>query len=137
AERQLLERPTGHRVFQTIGTLGEEELLAVLLQRRFISMIFVPIYDMAIDALSDPSAITVVRQILREEYPGQHGTTPSHREDLVHDLLLLGATKDQILASRPSPATTSIIEDTLRLMYAAGSSTSRDIEVLAMLRFWG
>lgn len=135
-ERELLDRLTNHRVFQAIDSLPHEDLLAILLQRRFISLIFAPIYDIGIDSLSDPSAITLVRQILREEYPGQDGKTPSHREDLVHDLLLLGATKAQVHACEPSAVTTSVVADTWRLM-AHAATTNSDLQVLTMLRFWG
>jgi hypothetical protein len=38
---------------------------------------------------------------VREEYPDPSGNTPSHHEDLVHDLIALGATRVQILGCRP------------------------------------
>lgn len=136
-ERQLLDRLTSHPVLQTINTMSHEQFLAMLLQRRFISLIFAPVYDMGIDALADTTALTLVRQILREEYPGQDGTTMSHREDLVHDLGLLGAPKADVLACRPSAATVSVLVDTLELMAEAAATDTTDLKVLTMLRFWG
>jgi hypothetical protein len=51
-----------------------------------------------IDALADPTAVTLDR----EEYPDPSGNTPSHREDLVYDLIALGATRAQILGCLPT-----------------------------------
>jgi len=52
-ERCLLQRLTDHPVLRRVASLTRTELVALLLQRRFISMIFTPVYDMGIDALSD------------------------------------------------------------------------------------
>ena len=77
-----------------------------------------------------------MREILREEYPDALGSKPSHREDLVYDLVVLGATRSQVLASRPSAVTVRVVEETLGLMLDAAAADS-DIAVLTMLRFWG
>jgi hypothetical protein len=135
-EQDLLARLTSHPVLRDIESLPQELFVAVLLQRRFISLIFPTIYDMGIDALCDATALRLARQILREEYPDKSGRTPSHREDLVSDLEFLGAAKGEILASRPSSATAAMVADTLKLM-ADASVEASDVRVLAMLRFWG
>jgi hypothetical protein len=135
-EGELLDRLTGHPALQSLDSWPPERFLAMLLQRRFVSLIFTPMYDIAIDALRDPPAIRLVRQILREEYPGRFGRQPSHREDLVHDLLVLGATTDQVLACRPTPTTSSILTDTLHLMSDAAHDAS-DLRILTIVRFWG
>ncbi len=137
-ERQLLARFTSHPVLQAVGTLPDEQFLAVLLQRRFLSLIFTTVYDIGIDALSDETATKFVGVILREEYPDDTGETRSHREDLVGDLDVLGATKAQVLGCRPTAVTTSILLDTLELIGdSAGIGAAGDVKVLAMLRFWG
>ena len=135
-EAALLERFVAHPVLAHIETLSDERLLDLLLQRRFISLIFTPVYDMGIDALSDAGAVRLVREIVREEYPGEHGDKPSHREELVADLLALGATREQILASRPTPATLDALTTSLGHMARAGSEQG-DLGVLTILRFWG
>ncbi len=136
AEAELLARFTAHDLFATIEQLDDAAFLEVLLQRRFLSLLFPVIYDVGIDGLSDEITIRLVREILREEYPDPGGATPSHREDLVADLRALGATREQILASRPTAATTAVIEDTLaRVLDAA--ALSGDVGVLTILRFWG
>jgi len=135
-EAGLLARFSGHALVRGIERLEHDQFLEVLLQRRFISLQFPVIYDIGIDGLSDPAAITLVREILREEYPDASGSTPSHRENLVSDLLALGATRQQVLASRPTAVTTAVIEDTLELMFDAAQSRT-DVRVLTILRFWG
>jgi hypothetical protein len=132
----LLVRFTGHGLLRDIERLDQGAFLEILLQRRFLSLLFPVVYDVGIDGLTDVTAIELVREILREEYPGPSGSKPSHREDLVYDLLVLGATRSQVLASRPSAVTVSVIEETLALMLEAAAADS-DIPVLTMLRFWG
>jgi len=136
AEAELLARFTAHELFATIEQLDDAAFLEVLLQRRFLSLLFPVVYDVGIDGLGDETAILLVREILREEYPDPGGATPSHREDLVADLLALGATREQILASRPTAATAAVIEETLALMLD-GAAQHGDVAVLTILRFWG
>ena len=136
AEARLLARFTAHEVFTDIAGRDRDELLEILLQRRFLSLLFPVVYDIGIDGLTDPTAIALVREILREEYPDPTGATPSHREDLMSDLLTLGATRPQVLAVRPSAITTGVVEETIALMLDATAAGS-DVDVLTILRFWG
>jgi len=136
SEAALLARFTARPVFQTIKLRPQSEFLGMLLQRRFLSLMFPAIWDVGIDALTDEMAIRVVRQILREEYPDASGGTPSHREDLVHDLLVLGATKAEIFACRPTPVTAAVIQETFALMGDVAAEMS-DVKLLTILRFWG
>jgi hypothetical protein len=135
-ERELLAGFTAHRLFARIVDLERDAFLEVLLQRRFLSLLFPVVYDIGIDGLTDATATRLVREILREEYPDPSGGTPSHREDLVADLLALGATRSQILRSRPTPVTAGVIEETLELVLDAAAAEG-DVPVLATLRFWG
>jgi len=132
-ERCLLQRLTDHPVLQRVASLTRTELVALLLQRRFISMIFTPVYDMGIDALSDADALGLAREIVREEYPQGR---PSHREDLVDDLMSLGATRSQVLACKPTAETIATVNESLELM-AEATTADGDVRVLAMLRLWG
>jgi hypothetical protein len=135
-EGELLERFTAHRVLTGLERLPRPAFLEILLQRRFVSLMFPVMYDIGIDGLTDPTAIKLVREILREEYPDPTGNTPSHREDLVHDLVVLGATRADILGCRPTPATLAAIERTFGLIGEAAAA-SRDLELMTILRFWG
>lgn len=136
AEAELLAQFTGHRLFAAIDDLDRAAFRELLLQRRFLSLLFAVVYDIGIDGLADDAATRLVREILREEYPDASGATPSHREDLVGDLLALGATREQIMGARPSAVTTSVVQETLALMLDAAAAPG-DTAVLTILRFWG
>jgi len=136
SESELLSRFTAHPLFASVETRDSAALVDVLLQRRFLSLLFPVVYDVGIDSLTDPVAVRIVREILREEYPDATGATPSHREDLVTDLLVLGATREQILASRPSAITADVVQETLALILDAAAAGG-DLAVLTILRFWG
>jgi len=136
SEAGLLARFTAHDLFSDVEQLERDAFLEVLLQRRFLSLLFPVVYDAGIDGLGDATAVRLVREILREEYPDPSGGTPSHREDLVSDLLTLGATRAQVLGSRPTAVTAMVLEETLALMLDA-AATGGDVAVLTILRFWG
>jgi hypothetical protein len=136
SEAELLARFAAHDALAGVEAMDEDGFLEMLLQRRFLSLLFPVMYDLGIDALGDDGAIRLVREILREEYPDPSGATPSHREDLVSDLLVLGASRAQILGSRPSAITAGVVEETLEIMREA-SVQSGDAAVLTILRFWG
>jgi hypothetical protein len=136
SEAALLKRFTSHPVLSGVRRLSTGAFLDVLLQRRFLSLMFAVVYDIGIDGLDDDAAVRLVREILREEYPDPSGATPSHREDLVADLLVLGATRELVLASRPSAVTAGVVADTLALMLDAAAAGD-DVAVLTILRFWG
>jgi hypothetical protein len=136
SEAALLERFTSHPVLGGVQALSTAAFREVLLQRRFLSLAFPVVYDIAIDALDDDLTVRLVREILREEYPDPSGATPSHREDLVADLLVLGATREQVLAARPSAVTAGVVADTLALVLDAAAARD-DVAVLTILRFWG
>jgi hypothetical protein len=135
-EDDLLARFTAHPVFRRIEDIGDDAFLEILLQRRFLSLMFPVMYDVGIDGLTDPVAIRVVRGILREEYPDPSGQTPSHREDLVADLTVLGATRAEVLASRPTAVTRVVIERSFALI-AEATERDSDLELMTIIRFWG
>jgi hypothetical protein len=136
-EHELLSQLTCHPVLEKVNSLPQEQFFEMLLQRRFISLIFSTVYDIGIDALTDDVALKLARQISREEYPDDTGETPSHREDLVHDLGILGVPRTEVLACRPTDVTISVVVDTLKLIGDLAASGDSSIKVLTMLRFWG
>jgi hypothetical protein len=138
-EDNLIAEFRGHPVLRDIETVPEETLHEILLQRRFVSLAFTPAYDLAIDLLTDEQAIRTARVILREEYPEgtTPGGTPSHREDMVTDLLAVGIDRSALLRSRKSPATAAAVEASLELIATAGESKYADVELITLLRFWG
>jgi hypothetical protein len=134
-EDELILNFRGHAIFQQIETMPHEIFLDILIQRRFLSYEITNCYDMAIDGLNNEKAIEIARQIVREEYPGLNGKTPSHREDLMHDLIALGATKSKVLKSSPTRLTSLTIDSTKELIRNA-VITESDHKILTLLRFW-
>lgn len=135
-EDELLVRFTAHPVFTGIEQIEQDAFLEILLQRRFLSLMFPVMYDIGIDGLTDPVAVKLVREILREEYPDPSGETPSHREDLVADLVALGATREQVLAARPTAVTQAVIEGSFAVL-AQAAQREDDLELMTIIRFWG
>ncbi|MBE1573756.1 hypothetical protein ACFORH_15480 [Amycolatopsis roodepoortensis] len=138
-EDGLIERFRRHPALRGVTELSPEDLHAVLLQRRFLSLAFTMAYDLAIDLLTDEQSKRIARVIIREEYPDNTspGSTPSHREDLMADILALGVPREALVRSRRSLATTACVDTTMELIASAGDSKYADVELLTILRFWG
>jgi hypothetical protein len=136
-EDKLITRFRGHPVLTGVSHLVAAEFHAVLLQRRFLSLAFTPAYDLAIDMISDERSVRIARAILREEYPGEDGRTPSHREEMKEDMLRLGVSRDDLVRSRPSARTVGTIMSTLELISDVGGGEHPDTGLITILRFWG
>ena len=126
-----------HPVLVNLDLLSPADFADILLQRRFLSIAFTPAYDLAIDLLEDEKGLEIARVILREEYPGSEGYTRSHREDMKEDLLRLGVSRKDLVATRPTAATIQSITDTFTLISDAATGEHPDVRLLTFLRFWG
>lgn len=135
-EDELIARYAHHPVLANVGRLSEEDFAAVLLQRRFLSLAFTPVYDLAIDLLRDEEGLRVARVILREEYPDSRGMR-SHREDMTSDMYRLGVSRQALVHTRPTAATKHAVDATFGLIADAGTREDADLRVLTILRFWG
>ena len=136
-EDGLIEQFRQHPVLKNLDLIADADFVAMLLQRRFLSLAFTPAYDLAIDLLNDEQGLKIARVILREEYPGSKGYTPSHREDMKEDLLQLGVSRRDLVETRPTGATVQAITKTLGLISEAASGNFADAQLLTILRFWG
>jgi hypothetical protein len=139
-EDDLIKKFSQNAFFQTLPTNNWETIHHVLLQRRFVSHIFTPIYDLIIDGFTDTEAKKLVRILIREEYPDAHGNTASHREDLFHDLTQLGIASARIWSSRPSEKTQLFIQQCFEQVYTLCNEKDeilRNLGLLLMVRFWG
>jgi hypothetical protein len=138
AEDKLIEAFRNHLVFKNIEVISDSSFLRILLQRRFLSLIFTVVYDLSIDAIENRGCKEIVRKILRDEYPLRNfEETPTHREDMFHDLLMVGAKREDILKELPSKITKKVIEETLAMVQGAATEESAELKVLTILRFWG
>lgn len=137
AEDQLILDFRNHPVFARMIEMSRTEFLEILLQRRFISLAFVPFYELALDALLDEPIKKVVRALICEEYDSAGELT--HRERLVCDLLAVGASRDQINRCRASDHTMTVAA---ALIEAVRKTDDHDddtyqISILSTLRLAG
>lgn len=137
-EEALLHEFRSILFFSQAAKMQFTEQQEILLQRRFHSFEFTKIYDYLIDAIVDPFGRETARSILRDEYPGELGDLPSHREDLFEDLKTFGIDPETIFRSRPSKATRRTIEEVQVAVFdILGNLEGRELRALATLRFWG
>lgn len=68
-ETSLIAKFRSHPLFDQIDALAWQDLLAILIQRRFLSLSIVNLYEFVIDALTDEQIKQTVRGILNEEFP--------------------------------------------------------------------
>jgi hypothetical protein len=137
-ERLRIEEFRSHPILASLAHLSWDQLLAILLQRRHLSLAIVNLYEAVIDSLEDEEMKANVRQILHEEYPrNTRGVAlPSHRELLFQDLLNLGANRQQILCTPESPITAAVRRDSQHQLTACFEHPLGQLGVLTFLRFW-
>ncbi len=133
-ENQLINEFNSQRVLSSLNKLSDESFRQLLLQKRFHSLAFTPLYDAAIDGLSNKNAIDTCRQIVREEYPP---ALPSHREDLASDLKTVGISSKEILKSYPTSKTLDCLNQLFSILRLTAPEDFHEIKVLTLLRFWG
>lgn len=134
-----IEEFKDHQVIKNVSKLSTDQFYELLLQRRFISHVVTNLYDLAIDSKITNECKLILRRIQREEYPcpsSKEQHPPSHREDLVYDLQLLGLSLEQILRSRPSRPTRICVDAMINKMLDYGSEYSAT-KTIAFIRFAG
>jgi hypothetical protein len=134
-EHDLVAAFESHPVLAHFERLSREQVLDILLQRRFVSLAITPLYDLAIDAFEDLELKRCLREILREEYPGNG--RPTHREDLMEDLRALGASWERVVSSGVTPAMAQCIERLLSALRMREERSMYEVRVLSFVRFAG
>jgi hypothetical protein len=137
-EISLIEKFKSHPLFTQIDSIDWPDLLEILIQRRFLSLSIVNIYEFVIDALVDPQIKQTVRGILNEEYPRNTKGIPllSHRELLFQDLLNLGANPEMILATPETAVTHMLREQSYQLLVGCLQEKYGQVGLIVFLRFW-
>ena len=137
-ERTRIASLRAHPLLANVAALSWDELLAMLLQRRFLSLSIVNVYEFVIDALENEAIKATVRLILHEEYPRNTRGVPlaSHRELLFRDLLHLGASREQILSTAESAETRQVRLTSLEALQSCLNQPHSDLALIAFLRFW-
>lgn len=117
-EISLITKFRSHPLFKQIDAITWPDLLKILIQRRFLSLSIVNLYELVIDALTDEQIKQTVRGILNEEFPRNTKgiPLPSHRELLFQDLLNLGSTSEMILITPETPTTQKVRNESYQRM---------------------
>jgi len=137
-EISLIEKFMSHPLFIHLDAIAWNDFLEILIQRRFLSLFIVNIYEFVIDSLADREIKRTVRGILNEEYPRNTKGVPlpSHRELLFQDLLNLGATYETILTTAETPVTQMVRDESYKLMVSCLGEEYCQVGLVAFLRFW-
>ena len=112
-ENQLIEKLRSHPTLSNLDKLTNQQFEHFLLQRRFFSLWFTPILEHVLVGLENQDMKKIIGWLIREEYPLN---APSHREDIVSDLMKIGISKSKILTTKPTNRTQEIINKTLKLL---------------------
>ncbi len=115
-----------------VDGLDDAAFTELLLQRKWVSYSFTPLYDFGIDGVTHERAKKVLRAIRNAEYPA---AGPSHREDLVHDLQAIGLPLERIMNTPPLANTLDVIRHDFEYLNMSEPQTLHDIKVVAFLRF--
>lgn len=128
----ILLEETGHPFFRLMPHLSDEQFVAYLLERGHLSFEFVRWNEWAKLGMESEEAREIVRVILRDEIPSRG---PTHQDDRVYDLQLIGVPKEKILNHRPSWWT----RWTIKRLYAAlrYPQTHYDLRAIVFLRMAG
>jgi len=137
-EISLITKFRSHPLFNQIDAIAWQDLLAILIQRRFLSFSIVNFYEFVIDALTDEQIKRTVRGILNEEFPRSTKgiPLPSHRELLFQDLLSLGATSEMILMTSETPTTQKVRNESYQRLVSCLGENHCQVGLVAFLRFW-
>ncbi len=127
-----------HPLLNHCDALAWNDLLAVLIQRRHLSLSIVNVYEFVVDGLEDEPIKAAVRLILHEEFPRttKGVALPSHRELLFQDLLNLGASREQILTTEESSITRSIRHESQEQLMSCLTQPHHQLALICYLRFW-
>lgn len=113
-------------------TLSVDAFIAYLLQLGHMAQQFVKWYETAKLGLDSERAKEVIRTILRDEIP-QHG--PTHQDDRLYDLGLMGVSKERALTMPMSRTTRKIVARMYDLIRYPRDHY--DLRVLVTLRVTG
>src|SRR3989338_9556559 len=114
-----------------VRKMSNAEFKRMLLQRKWTSYAFTPLYDFGIDGMQNEKAKIILRSIRNDEYPSEG---PSHREDLVHDMKIIGMDIEEIMNEQPSKHTEKTIKAQFDFLRMKDPET-HDIKVVTFLRF--
>jgi hypothetical protein len=131
-EDGLIRQFHAHPLYRTFHKLSKEQYMNYLLQIGFIAQNFVKWYETAKLGMVSEEAREVVRHILRDEIP-QNG--PTHQDDRLYDLNLIGVSTEQVRNVIPSAVTHRTIQRLYELVRY--QQDDYDLRVMITLRVAG
>lgn len=133
-EDKLIADYNTHAFFEALLGFSRQETFEFLIQKRYQAHYFTLLYDLAIDILPKSNTLKeALRDILREEYPPEE---PSHREQLMTDLLKIGYTRKEILSPDETEATRGAYLELINLLKEFDEDRV-ELHVLTSIRLWG
>ena len=137
-ENGTVERFRTATVLSRLGSIPETVLEQILLQRRLFALEgFERVYNHALCGFIEEKAKKICRKVILDEYP-QIG--PNHREDAVHDMMLIGMNRTKILGTVITDGTTMAVEGIVDLVRykpnEEGNHPLFDIQGAAALRMY-
>lgn len=131
-EADLVRQFGLHPFLRGMSTVPDEAFVGFLLQLGHLSTEFVRWYEQAKLGFDREDAKEVIRGILRDEIPQR---LPTHQDDRLSDLLMIGVSKARVLNEPAS----SVTKRTVRRMYELVRYPQHDydLRVLQTLRVFG
>lgn len=131
-EDELRRKFLDHGIYTYLHGWTDDQFRQYLLQIGFIAREFVKWYEIAKLGLDDERAKEVVRTILRDEIPRD---APTHQDNRLHDLRLMGVTKEQVLNAKASPESEAAIRQLYLLVRVP--QEHQDLLIMVGLRIAG
>ncbi|MBI2476063.1 MAG: hypothetical protein HYV67_02385 [Candidatus Taylorbacteria bacterium] len=131
-EDGLIRKFHSHRFYRTFSQLTREQFIDYLLQIGVLSENFVKWYETAKLGMASEVAYEVIRHILRDEIPQN---APTHQDDRLYDLNLIGVSTERVRNVKPSEVTSKTVERLYELVRYP--QEDYDLRIMVTLRIAG
>lgn len=131
-EDELITKYNEHPFYRGIDSLSDEVFRKFVIQIGFVSFEFVKFLERAKFPFNSKDAAEAARRILRDEIPVGG---PTHQDNRISDLTMLGFTLDEILNTPATNATRKTIEGYYALVQYP--QENYDLKVLTAIRVIG
>ncbi len=131
-EDGLIRQFHAHPLYRSFHKLSKGQFVNYLLQIGLTSQNFVKWYETAKLGMQSEAAQEIIRHILRDEIPQQG---PTHQDDRLYDLNLIGVNTERVRNVAPSPVTRRTIDHLYELVRYP--QDEYDLRVMITLRVFG
>lgn len=113
---------------------SKREFHKILNERKRLSWEFEKIYNTLVIIVDDAAAKEKIREIISYEFPIG---VPSHREELIEELVQIGVKRQRAVDMRCSSTTLAAIHKVNKVTEGMCRQKNRQIRALTFLRSWG